>query len=230
MGAGFCVINMESTHFHFDALPVETKRALESFATMTLFRSGGWYLAGGTALAFQVGHRQSVDLDFFTSKKDFDRLKLERILRSVGRWDPTSSDVGTLYGEYMRAKVSFIAYPFFVPSRTFVHFGTVKILVPGDIAVMKIIAISQRCRKRDFVDLYWYVKNREPLADLLRRVPEQYPGKNLNLPHFIKSLNFFDEAEDDPMPTLFFKASWEEIKAYFRKEVPRVAKEIMGLE
>ena len=218
---------MEAHPFHFEALPPETKRALEAFSRIALFRGGGWYLAGGTALALQVGHRQSVDLDFFTPESSFDEMKLQRDLRATGKWDTTSADSGTVYGEYDEAKVSFIAYPFFVASEKYAHFGTVKILIPEDIAVMKIIAISQRCRKRDFIDLYWYVHNREPLLDILLRVQTHYPSKRLPMPHFIKSLNFFIEAENDPMPTLFFDATWEDIKKYFRAEVTRIAKKML---
>ncbi len=225
-----CGIDMEQQSFHFEALPPEAKRAIESFSQMPMFRTDRWYLAGGTALAFQVGHRRSVDLDFFTREKNFDEVKLERTLINTGSWDTSSSDSGTLYGEYMGAKVSFIAYPFFVPSGVYAEFGMIKILVPEDIAVMKIIAISQRCKKRDFVDLYWYAKHREPLEAVLQRVQHQYPGKHLNFPHFIKSLLYFADAEADPMPTLLFKASWEDIKAYFRHEVPRIGKELMGLK
>lgn len=221
---------MEDDNLHFEALPPDTKRALESFGQMPLFSGGGWYLAGGTALALQAGHRQSVDLDFFTPEKSFDELKLQRELQTTGNWDTTSADSGTLYGEYLGAKSSFIAYPFFVSSGTYTRFGTIKILVPEDIAVMKIIAISQRCRKRDFVDLYWYVQNREPLETVLRRVQKHYPGKNFPMPHFIKSLNFFADAESDPMPKIFFKASWEEIKKYFRHEVPRIARRLFDLD
>jgi predicted nucleotidyltransferase component of viral defense system len=220
---------METYSFHFEALPPQTKQALEAFSKMALFRSGGWYLAGGTALALQVGHRQSVDLDFFTPESSFDEVNLQRDLPVTGQWDLTSADSGTVYGEYDKAKVSFIAYPFFIASEKYAHFGAVKILIPEDIAVMKIIAIGQRCRKRDFIDLYWYVHNREPLLNILQRVQKHYPNKKLPMPHFIKSLNFFAEAENDPMPTLFFDANWEEIKKYFQREVTKIAKELLGL-
>lgn len=219
----------ETRRLHFEALPEDTKQAFDAFAKMPLFRGGGWYLAGGTALALQVGHRQSVDLDFFTKESDFDRLALEGTLLKTKNWNTTSATAGTLYGEYAGAKASFIAYPFFVASGAFAHFGTIKILPTEDIAVMKIIAISQRCRKRDFIDLYWYVHHREPLLDILFRVQKHYPGKNLNFPHFIKSLTYFTEAEGDPMPTLFFDATWEDIKKYFRAEVPRIAKKMLRL-
>ena len=220
----------QNDDLHFEVLPEDTKLVLEVFSKMQFFRGGGWYLAGGTALALQIGHRQSVDLDFFTLENDFDRLALEGILLKTGNWNTTSATAGTLYGEYAGAKVSFIAYPFFIASGTFLRFGTVKILPQEDIAVMKIIAISQRCRKRDFIDLYWYARHKESLLDILNRVQKHYPGKNLNFPHFIKSLTYFTEAENDPMPTLFFDATWEEIKAYFRTEVPKIAKGLIGLE
>lgn len=54
--------------------------------------------------------------------------------------------------------MSFIAYPYFKPSGDWLHYGTIRMAKPHDIAVMKIIAISQRGRKRDFVDLYWYLR------------------------------------------------------------------------
>lgn len=220
----------QKNDLHFEAMPLDTKQAFETLAQMPLFRRGGWYLAGGTALALQVGHRQSVDLDFFTQEGDFDRLALEGVLLKTGNWNTTSATAGTLYGEYSGAKVSFIAYPFFLTSGTFVRFGTIKILPKEDIAVMKIIAISQRCRKRDFVDLFWYTRHQESLLAILRRVQMHYPNKKLNFPHFIKSLTYFVEAEADPMPTLFFDATWEGVKAYFRTEVPKIAKELIGLD
>lgn len=60
----------------------------------------------------------------------------------------------TVYGELFSAKISFIAYPFFVPKQKVAEYGSVRILSPLDISVMKIVAISQRGRKRDFFDLY----------------------------------------------------------------------------
>ncbi len=132
--------------------------------------------------------------------------------------------------------MSLIAYPFFKPSGDFLQCGTIRILKPNDISVMKIIAISQRGKKRDFVDLYWYFnfykptleRGMDPLKDTLLRTLEQYPGQGENLPHFLKSLTYFDDAENDPMPTCHFKITWPQIKRYFQREVPRVSKEFFA--
>ena len=95
---------------------------------------------------------------------------------------------------------------------------------------MKVIAISQRGRKRDFVDFYWYCKNRESLTDVLHRLPAQYPTVAHDYHHILKSFMYFADAEEDPMPKIFFDVTWREIKKYFQQEVPRITKEFLGLK
>lgn len=150
-------------------------------------------------------------------------MTLERLLFASGQWSTTLREQGTIYGIIAKAKASFIAYPFFHPSRKRVRVGHIHLLVPEDIAAMKVIAISQRGRKRDFIDLYWYCQNRDPLMDVVRRAVRQYPGQEKNLHHILKSLTYFDDAEQDPMPKVFFKLSWQEVKRYFTREVPKAS-------
>lgn len=217
---------IEPKDLFFHCLP---KAVLKSFllcAKMPLFRDQRWYLAGGTALALQVGHRQSVDLDFFNQKAHFNELTLERELLQTKEWETVLLDKGTLYGIFHKAKMSFIAYPFFRPSKEKLSCGTITLLLPQDIAAMKIIAVSQRGRKRDFVDLYWYCHNKELLEDVLRRAIKHYPDHRLNLPHLLKSLTYFVDAEKDPMPRLFFSVTWNEIKTFFQHEVVKLTKRL----
>lgn len=218
---------LKNTELKLEILPAKTKKAFfycaENFSWLNNY---GLYLAGGTALALQAGHRQSVDLDFFTERKNFDNGTLERKLMSGNNWETTYAESGTIYGKLIGAKMSLIAYPFFIPAKPFLRFGKLKILAKEDIAVMKIIAISQRGRKRDFADLYWYFKNREPLMDVLHRVKKQYPQQKHNMHHIIKSLVYFNDAEKDPMPSLFFSASWKEIKNFFQGEVAHASRSL----
>ena len=212
---------------HLAILPAATRQAFLYAKAQPLFSKSGWYLAGGTALALQVGHRKSVDLDFFTTQKTFAVASLEEELNAAGAWRTTLSRQGTLYGTLLKAKMSFIAYPFFKPSPQKIACGHIQMLAPEDIAVMKIIAMSQRGRKRDFVDLYWYALNREPLIAVVKRTPGQYPGQERNLPHIIKSLTYFDDADSDPMPELYFQANWKSIKIFFQKEARKIADELL---
>lgn len=216
-------------NLHFETLPRATKKALDFLAGQDWLKNTRWYLAGGTALALQEGIRKSVDLDFFTELKDFDNGELLNNFAGNNNWQATINKKNTIYGELFKAKVSFIAYPFFIPKQAMINYGSVKILHPLDIAVMKIIAISQRGRKRDFFDLYWCVKNLEPLSDILRKLKKQYPLVAHDYHHILKSLIYFKDAESDPEPEIYFKATWKDVKNFFNNEVSKTTKELIGL-
>ena len=83
--------------------------------------------------------------------KDFDTEELLRKFLNNQDWVLSLNRKNTIYGELFKAKVSFIAYPFFIPKQEPIWHGSIKVLQPKDIAVMKITAISQRGRKRDFL-------------------------------------------------------------------------------
>ena len=205
---------------NLDILSPETTKAFVYLSERSWLNQSNWYLAGGTALALQARHRKSVDLDFFTPDKDFSELELLNNLLENGDWKTTLNRKNTIYGELFRAKVSFIAYPFFLPKQGLISYGSIKILSALDIAVMKIIAISQRGRKRDFYDLYWCVMNIEPLEAMIKRLKVQYPTVAHDYHHILKSLVYFVDAESDPEPEIFFELSWQGIKDFFEKEVP----------
>ena len=221
--------NLKESDLHLEVLSAATRKAFLGFSQVPWLKKEGWYLAGGTALALQAGHRSSVDLDFFTENKSFDEATLENNLLRLEDWHTDSNDNGTMYGVFRKAKTSFIAYPFFKPSSTIKMFGTIRILSADDIAVMKIIALSQRGRKRDFVDLYWYCNNGGDLEEIFSRMVEQYPQKH-NFNHILKSLSYFDDAEKDPMPMVNFKVTWQEIKSYFRSEVSALTRRLLKLK
>lgn len=213
--------------YNFSIIPFKTKKAFVFLSKQKWLGEGGWYLAGGTALALQAGNRKSVDLDFFTIEKDFDKSELFNNFSGNNEWKTSLDRKNTIYGELYGAKISFIAYPFFIPKQDFIKYGSIRILQPRDIAVMKIIAISQRGRKRDFFDLYWCAKKVEPLEDLIKRLKEQYPFIVHDYHHILKSLVYFDDAEADPEPEIVFKADWAEVKNYFKKEVLRITDNII---
>ena len=215
---------------NFDIMPPQTKKAFDFLSSQDWLKNCGWYLAGGTALALQAGNRKSYDLDFFTVDRKFDTKKLLEKFYDISDWKTNLDEENTIYGELFGAKVSFIAYPFFIPDMGFIKCGTIDILSARDIAAMKVIAISQRGRKRDFFDLYWCAKNIEPLENIVRRLGKQYPSVAHDYHHILLSMQYFADAEDDANPELNFKASWPEVKKYFEKEVPQIMKKIMELK
>lgn len=224
-------INAENQlNLDFDILPKETKIALDFLAGQNWLKNNNWYLAGGTALAIQASHRKSFDLDFFSRESFFDNVELIENFSGNEAWESSINKKNTIYGKLFGAKVSFIAYPFFVPDEKFIKYGAINILNSRDVEVMKIIAISQRGKKRDFFDLYWCARNIEPLEDVIKRLKKQYPSVAHDYHHILKSLVYFADAESDPDPELNFKASWDEVKDYFQSEVPEILKRIMELK
>jgi len=209
--------------WHYKTLPSYTKKALDFLSSQTWLEQSQWYLAGGTALSLQAGNRKSFDLDFFTEAKKFDEKKLMARFLNQNDWKTTVEEPNTIYGELFKAKVSFIAYPFFVPKQPPLWHGSIRVLHKLDIAVMKIIDISQRGRKRDFFDLYWCVQHLEPLETTIKRLKVQYPSVAHNYHHILKALVYFEDAESDPEPDIYFDTSWRKVKQFFRKEIPAIA-------
>lgn len=87
---------------------------------------------------------------------------------------------------------------------------------------MKLDAIASRGTKRDFVDVYFVVRQGISLMSLLRAYQEKYAKLNMNLLHVKKSLVFFDDADQEPEPRMLRDISWGVVKTYFRDEVMRI--------
>ncbi|MBI5230075.1 MAG: nucleotidyl transferase AbiEii/AbiGii toxin family protein [Candidatus Magasanikbacteria bacterium] len=211
----------------FDTLPRSTKNALDFLSAQEWLKKTDWYLAGGTALALQVGHRRSVDLDFFIKHPRFDNVDLTDRLASANHLEIELNKDNTIFAKLLGAKISFIAYPFFVPKQPALWYGFVKVLDKRDIAVMKIVAISQRGRKRDFFDLYWCANHIESLEEIIKRLPAQYPSVAHDYHHILKSMMYFEDAENDPEPVIYFSATWKQVKSFFIKEISIIARKLI---
>ena len=223
----FMDVASQKIDWHFKTIPPHTKKALDFLSLQNWLKQSDWYLAGGTALALSAGHRKSLDLDFFNTQKNIDNNELLSNFLENKNWDTNLNKKNTIYGELLGAKVSFIAYPFFVPKQNYLRYGSINVLAPKDVAVMKIIAISQRGRKRDFFDLYWCVHNVEPLENIILKLKEQCPSVAHGYHHILKSLVYFEDADADLDPEIYFKVTWKEVKRFFTKEIPMIAKKII---
>lgn len=213
--------NPRKIEIKFNSLPEATKKAFDYLSKEEWIKE--WYLAGGTALSLFAGHRISVDLDFFTPLARFNNNELVKniLFNKNAEIDMNKDD--TVYARIFETKISFLSYPLFLPSNSFIQYNKINILDPLDIAVTKIITISQRGKKRDFFDLYWCVKNIDSLENILNKLPKQYPSVAHDYHHIIKSLAYFDDAEKDPEPTIYFNANWKEVKDFFKKEAVYLA-------
>jgi hypothetical protein len=181
---------------------------------------GQFYLAGGTGLALQIGHRVSDDLDWFTSE-DFDSSALSESLREIGPVRITRQRAGTLVVVLEGIETGFYRYTYPLLFLT-ESFRGVKVASWKDILCMKLVATGQRAAKRDYVDIYFGLHAGLTLEELLDLVRRKYGEVEYSEYHLVRSLNYFDEVETQPMPEMLRPVSWEEIRSFLATEVHRL--------
>lgn len=175
------------------------------------------YLAGGTAAALQMGHRISVDFDFFTLK-NFDPKKVAEALSRHGSFVLDRADAGTVLGEFQGVKFSLFVYEYPLIEKTHPYLSLFLASLQ-DIAAMKIDAIAGRGARRDFVDLYFLCHQGFLLHEILKFYQKKYQKLASNLIHIQKSLVYFADAEADEMPKMLKPVQWNHVKYFFEQEV-----------
>lgn len=195
----------------------ETRIVLEKIAQGNLIKN--FYLGGGTALALQLGHRESIDLDWF-SRTAFSNSGLKEELSRLGKLEIIGEEDGTVNAILDGVKVSFLRYryPLAFP---LIDFEGIKLADERDIASMKIDAASSRGSKKDFIDIYFLLK-KYSLDHLVAVFQKKYEGFDYNELHILKSLVYFEDAEKEPMPKMLQPADWEDVKRTIRDEVNKM--------
>lgn len=179
------------------------------------------YLAGGTAAALQMGHRISVDFDFFTPK-EFMPKKFSVTLSKLGSFHEDQADKGTVLGKFEGVKFSLFIYkyPLIFPATQYLSLNIADI---RDIAAMKIDAIATRGAKRDFIDLFFICQSGYRLKQLLDIYGKKYKNLAATGLHIMKSFVYFNDAEPDEMSKMLRPCKWEEVKGFFEQEVKKLA-------
>ncbi len=178
-----------------------------------------FYLAGGTALALQLGHRDSVDFDFFSEKNINTQEIFEELKESFVGFEivKTLEDKDTLNVVIdNNIKLSFFSYKYKLLNELleeeFLNLASVE-----DVACMKLSAITGRASEKDYVDLYFILKQIN-LKSLLEKVMQKFPNLDTNL--ILKSLVYFEDIEEEP---ILFKnknnVSLEEIKNFLKNKI-----------
>lgn len=155
-----------------------------------------FFLVGGTSLALQLGHRNSIDIDLFT-RDEFNNQLLIDFLNTKYVFVQFYSRPNTIIGSINGIKVDFIRhdYPFVLPP---LHEEGIRYLSKEDIAAMKINAfIWSSKRLKDFIDIY-YLLEHYSIEKMLEFFTLKYPHTN----HLIalKSISYFEELDPNIDP------------------------------
>lgn len=177
-----------------------------------------YYLAGGTALALQFGHRLSYDLDFF-AQDDRTNEEIISIIEGSGKIEVVAQTKRVLVMLINNIKVDFVRHPYSLLD-PLVHEEKLRLASLRDIGAMKLHAIAGRGRKRDFTDLYFLLQH-FTLEELMGAYKQKiFYGNELMV---LRSLTYFGDAETDP-EIVFVGPSveWSEIKSSIVSKAKRL--------
>lgn len=185
---------------------------------MSLPELEAFNLAGGTALALQIGHRISVDLDFFGDVA-FDAVELMGAIKDFAEVSIISQSRSILILNTDGVKTDFVCYryPLLKPV---LQLEGLRLLSTLDIGAMKLAAITNRGRKRDFFDLFFLLKTYS-----MRQLMDAYNAKFADGSEFLvlKSIIYFDDAEEDDAPQVFDSSiTWPSVKQTIEKQVKKL--------
>jgi hypothetical protein len=191
---------------HFETLPTGTLGLLKDLSALPALEQ--FSLVGGTALALRFGHRRSIDFDFFTPEP-FDVESLaDTLSREVDGFEATGMNKTGLNAQVAGLKVDFVTYrsPLLAPPETQ---DGIRMFSLEDIVGMKLSAITNRGARKDFYDLHALIQHLgvDRLIEIYRR---KYPSHDAMI--VLRSMIYFDDAEDDNDPELLMMQDWEEVK------------------
>jgi hypothetical protein len=212
---------MIPTEFHPECLSDRQRRVLHRLGPAA--SAAGFYLAGGTAVAIRLGHRRSVDFDWFTASPIADPLALAaRFASEVPPFAVGGTAPDTLHGEVDSVRCSFLTYryPAIVPHVRWPDYGC-DLASIEDLACMKLAAIAQRGARRDFVDIDALLEAGLDLVALLEAYRVKYAVRDTG--HVLAALAYFDDAEKEPMPDSIVPVRWDELTARVRARIRAAA-------
>ena len=176
-----------------------------------------YFLVGGTALALQIGHRNSIDIDLF-GNSEINPNQFINKLDEFGEVIINQSTKNILIAKIKGIKVNFVNYKYPLLSNP-INIDSIRMLSKTDIAAMKINAITGRGSKKDFIDLYFLLKDFS-----LREILNFYNQKYHNGSEFmaLKSLTYFEDADLQPQPQMFKEFDWEKCKQFILEETRKL--------
>ncbi len=204
---------------HYEIL--DKKRA-EILPLLKPFK-GNFYLAGGTALALQIGHRDSLDFDFFNSG-DLDTRKLYEKIRTVfdGHELLKTQEENNTLSVFVDKdiKLSFFTYSYKLLEPPLEE-EFLRVASVTDIACMKFSAITGRASNKDYIDLYIILQD-EDLNDLLEKCAVKMPDLDPIL--VIKSLAYFEDIEEEKIKfTPGHEVEFKKVKEFLSEKAKNVS-------
>lgn len=202
---------------HQEALTSELKNLWQKIKSLRDFT-----LVGGTALALQIGHRVSVDFDFF-SNKELPPDLLTRI-ESIFQNSPVKillNTSGQLTTSVQGVNITFVRYPFPVLHPP-IEFEGIKLAPVIEIAAMKAYALGRRATYKDYVDLYFILAEKHCTLQELTDTAQRKYEDQFNARLFFEQLVYMRDVPTMEIPFLRNAVRRETLEGFFYEEIKRI--------
>jgi hypothetical protein len=198
-----------------ETLPAAQQQLCVKLAAVPIVRT--FYLAGGTAAALRLGHRESLDLDFFRDAPfEADDVGTPVAAAATCRWDQYERD--SIVGAADGVKVSFFRYAYSLLQPT-VSFAGLQVASPLDVACMKLVAIGQRGLRRDFIDLRFLLEAMQlDVWTLWAHTRRKFRLAEDSIYWLARGLAYFEDAEAEQEPRMRRPMRWPDVRAFFQRE------------
>lgn len=202
---------------HQEAITSKARKIFDKLKNFPEF-----YLAGGTGLALQLDHRISVDFDLFWGK-DIHKDLLPKVRRIFNNF---KIEVVVNHSEQLTVavegvNVSFVKYPFPVISK-FINYQGLKILPALEIVAMKAYALGRRATLKDYVDLYFVLKERVGTLEKIIALCEKKYGPEFDPRLFLEQLIYSKDIEEMEIQFLKERIKKQKIEGFFEKEIKKI--------
>jgi hypothetical protein len=182
-----------------------------------------FYLAGGTAVAYHLGHRRSLDLDIFSRHGgvDLERLR-RRLVEELDGVEVIAATEVTVQLKVGASPVDIVSYPYPPLEEPVAGPAGFPVASLVDLSTMKLAAIAKRGIKRDFWDLYEILsRTRLSLGDCLDAYGRRFGQRESELYYVLRSLTFFEDADKETIsPRGLSPQQWSAVKQFFTTRAP----------
>lgn len=185
-----------------------------------------FYLVGGTALSLQLGHRISIDLDFFSSKEFRLNTIFDELKKHFQVEERRLSHTNILY-ELNGVKTEFVYYAY-PPANPLIEWKGIKMLDPEDIGLFKLLALLGRHNKKDIVDLYFIDQQVISLEKLFAKMTQHYEKGDINLFKQLELLFDDETINATQMPEMLLPFDFESAYAQVKNKMNKAIRDYFG--
>ena len=181
-----------------------------------------FYLVGGTALALQIGHRMSDDFDLF-SEKD---IPTDLLAKVVNIFKDSELNIIINHSEQLsllidQTKVDFVKYPFPLVL-DLIEYEGLKIINIPEIGAMKAYALGRRATYKDYIDLYFILKEKHSSLKEIIKISQEKFKENFDPRLFLEQLVYLEDIQEEPIQFLKGKIGKKELEDFFQEEIKKV--------